>query len=163
MSDTLVENEQDQVTDEAPETDAEGEGENKNKKERAKTTYFDPTAVDALDELPENPKITRSGGGREQVYAKLLNAIAEQGVDGKWRPLARFGTSSGAKTVANMMNRQVEGKIGDGPGLVKETQLKEIPEFEGVRWTFDSRRVPNEADPAKIESILYAKLVEVDE
>lgn len=130
------------------------------KKERAKTTYFDPTEVQALDELPENPKVTRTGGGRDKIYLHLLEQIAEQGVDNKWRPLARFGTSSGAKTVANSLNRQVAGEIGEEKGQVKPAQVKEIPEFQGHTWLFDSRRVPSETDPEKVESVLYAKLVE---
>lgn len=154
MTDTQVEQEQEQEQVEG--TEPEGE-----KKERAKTTYFDPTAVEALDELPENPKSHRTGGGgRAKIYLNLLEAIAEQGVDNKWRPLARFGTSAGAKTVANALNRQVRGEIGEEKGQVKPDQVKDIPEFEGYHWLFDSRRVPSEDNPEKIESVLYAKLVE---
>jgi hypothetical protein len=140
--------------------EAQAEGTEVEKKERAKTTYFDPTAVDALDELPDNPKIKREGGGRAKIYHDLLEKIAEQGVDNKWRPLARFGTSSGAKTVALALNRQVAGEIGEEKGQVKPDQVKDIPEYEGFNWVFDSRRVPSENDPDKIESVLYAKLVE---
>ena len=153
--DTQVEPETTEVEAEVEGTEPEGE-----KKERAKTTYFDPTAVDALDELPADPKRTHTGGGRAKVYMNLLEAIAEQGVDDKWRPLARFGTSAGARTVANSLNRQVRGQIGEEKGQVKPDQVKAIPEFEGYHWLFDSRRVPSETVEGKIESILYAKLVE---
>lgn len=139
----------------------EPEGTEPEAKERAKTTYVtDFSAIEALDELPDNPKIKREGGGRSKIYHNLLEQVAEQGVDGKWRMLARFGTSSGAKTVALALNRQVEGKIGEGEGMVKPAQVKSIPEYEGFHWTFDSRRVPNEQDPSKMESVLYCKLVE---
>lgn len=149
---TMTEN--DEITEVDTEVEAEAE-----KTERAKTVYLDPTAVEALDELPENPKVGRSGGGRAKVYLTLLEKVAEQGVDGKWRSLARFGTRTGAKTVALALNRQVEGKIGDGEGFVKPNQVKQIPEYDGHKWEFDSRRVPSEDDPEKIESVLYARLV----
>lgn len=154
MTDTMIE--------EGTDTTAEGtepvEGAEA-KAERAKTTYLDPEAVEALDDLPENPKVKREGGGRAKVYMNLLEKVAEQGVDGKWRSLARFGTKTGAKTVALALNRQVEGKIGEGEGLVKPSQVKQIPEYDGYKWVFDSRRVPSEADPKVIESVLYCKLV----
>lgn len=146
MTDTMTEG------TEVTETEAE-------KAERAKTTYLDPTAVEALDDLPENPKVKREGGGRAKVYMNLLEKVAEQGVDNKWRSIARFGTKTGAKTVALALNRQVEGKIGEGEGMVKPDQVKAIPEYDGYRWVFDSRRVPSETDPDVIESVLYAKLV----
>lgn len=153
MVDTMVDPAE--VTEGTEPEAAEGE-----KVERAKTTYIDPAAMEAIDDLPENPKVKREGGGRAKVYENLLTAVAEQGVDGKWRPLARFGTKTGAKTVALAMNRQVEGKIGEGEGLVNPKQVKAIPEYQGFKWVFDSRRVPSETDPEVIESVLYCKLVE---
>lgn len=142
---------------------AEGTESTEPKAERAKTTYLNVDEVEALDDLPENPKVVREGGGRAKVYMNLLERVAEQGVDGKWRSLARFGTKTGAKTVALGLNRQVEGKIGEGEGLVKPDQVRQIPEYDGYRWVFDSRRVPNETDPSKIESVLYCKLVPVED
>lgn len=159
MSDTMTEptETQEPETAETGETGSETVAE---KKERAKTTYFTADTMEALDDLPENPKVVRQGGGRSKIYHGLLETIAEAGVDNKWRPLARFGTSSGAKTVALALNRQVAGEVGEDKGQVKPDQVKDIPEYEGFRWVFDSRRVPSEDDPAKIESVLYAKLVE---
>lgn len=153
MTDTIVDEGQDVTEDTATDTATD-----EVKAERAKTTYLDPTA-EALDDLPENPKVTRAGGGRAKVYHTLLEQVAEQGVDNKWRSLARFGTKTGAKTVALALNRQVQGKIGEGEGLVKPEQVKDIPEYQGVKWLFDSRRVPSEANPEVIESVLYCKLV----
>lgn len=132
------------------------------KVERAKTTYLNVDEVEALDDLPENPKVKREGGGRAKVYMNLLERVAEQGADGKWRSLARFGTKTGAKTVALALNRQVEGLIGEGEGMIKPSQVKAIPEYDGFKWVFDSRRVPSESDPEKIESVLYCKLVPTD-
>lgn len=151
--------EQDEQVQDTQDEQGEAQGE---KVERAKTTYLDPEAVEALDDLPENPKVKREGGGRAKVYMNLLEKVAEQGVDGKWRSIARFGTRTGAKTVALALNRQVEGKIGEGEGLLKPDQVKQIPEYDGYKWVFDSRRVPSEADENVIESVLYARLVPVE-
>ena len=155
MSDTM------ERTENEVEAQDEAQADSTEAKVRAKTTYLDPTTVEALDELPDNPKITRENTGRSKIYHNLLEKIAEQGVDNKWRPLAKFGTPGGAKTVANGLNRQIAGEIGDEKGQVKPDMVKDIPEYEGFRWVFDSRRVPN--DEGKVESVLYAKLVEVED
>jgi hypothetical protein len=126
---------------------------------RPKTAYAGADfEMEALDELPDNPR-AGTGAGRSKIYYSLLEQVAEQGIDNKWRPLARFGTSTGAKTVATTLNRQVEGKIGEGKGLIKKEQVRDIPEYDGCHWVFDSRRVPSDTEEGKIESVLYAKLV----
>ena len=164
--------ERDEMTDTNTEAEAEvlnpegteAEATEAEKSTRPKTLYagtdFD---MEALDELPDNPKVTRTGGGRAKVYFDLLEKVAEAGVDGKWRLLARFGTSTGAKTVALALNRQVAGKIGEGKGLVHPDAVRDIPEYEGHKWVFDSRRVPDPENAEKVNSILYAKLVPASE
>lgn len=147
MSDTEV------LDQEEVEAEAEAEASN-GKAKRASTTYFDPSAVEALDDLP---KQERTNTGRSKIYFNLLEKIAEQGVDNKWRPLAQFGTGTGARTVATSLNKQVDGNIGDGKGQVKVENVRMIPEYEGHKWVFDARRVPGEND--QVNSILYAKLV----
>lgn len=159
--DTMTDTQNDAETQSEPQgteqgTEATENGENK--AERAKTVYFGLEDMEAVEDLPD--QVRAKSAGRSRVYFNLLEKVAEQGVDNKWRPLAKFGTGTGARTVATTLNKQVDGKIGEGKGQVKPDQVRDIPAYEGHRWVFDARRVPGEGDT--LNSILYCKLVEVE-
>lgn len=138
----------------------------------AKTTYagrgFDLTAV---DELPESAPT-----GRSRLYFDILEAVANDNDNlGKWHPIARFGTDTGASSVKNQMTKQVQGKVLDEEqakvpakdrdqstrGFITPDQVREIPEYEGWHFEFESRKVASESGKIGArDSILYARLVE---
>lgn len=150
-----------QETPEAPQAEVEGNGDGESTRKRARTIYAgsDELPMESLDELPENEPV-----GRSRLYFDLLTAVAEDGDNlGRWHVLARFGTANGAKAVAKSMNKQVATMAGEltGDKALPEDQFKDIPQYEGYRWEFDSRRVASEGtDPTKRDSILYVRLVE---
>lgn len=138
----------------------------------AKTTYagrgFDLTAV---DELPESAPT-----GRSRLYFDILEAVANDNDNlGKWHPIARFGTDTGASSVKNQMTKQVQGKVLDAEqaaipakdrdqatrGFITPDQVREIPEYDGWHFEFESRKVASESGKIGArDSILYARLVE---
>jgi hypothetical protein len=143
----------------APEaTDTEG-----TKRGRGSVTYFGKglETLPALDELPEEAPRKR---GASSQYFDMLTTVAEDGERvGKWNPIAQFATPSGAKTIANQLNKQVRGEVDvEGQehvkGHLKVDQVKRIPEFEGWTWHFDDRRT--QLEDGTEGSILYAKLAE---
>lgn len=165
IEDTQVQDEQ-EVDTEATEN---GEG---TKRTRTKAQYLGKgLEMEALDDLPENAR-----AGRSQLYFAILEAVAaDEDNLGKWHPIAKFGTDTGANSVKAQMNKQVAGKVmteaqaelkaKDRPAEVKgwitPDQVREIPEYDGWHFEFEARKVP--AESGKIgarDSILYARLVE---
>lgn len=163
------------VTEQTTEaTEAEGteavDGEGK--RTRAKTTYAGKGfELEALDELPESVK-----AGRSRVYFDILEAVANDSDNlSKWHPIARFGTDNGASSVKNQLTKQVQGKVLTAEqakvpakerdestrGFISPDQLRELPEYEGWHFEFESRKVPSESGKIGArDSILYARLVQ---
>lgn len=157
------------VETEATEAEAQDEG---TKRTHAKTTYagkgFDLAAV---DELPDS-----APAGRSRIYFEILEAVANDTDNlAKWHPIARFGTDNGASSVKNQLTKQVTGKVLNEDqakvpakdrdpstrGFITPDQVRDIPEYEGWHFEFESRKVP--AESGKIgarDSILYARLVQ---
>lgn len=163
------------VTEETTEAteaeDTEAEGTEKAKRTHAKTTYVGKGfEMEALDDLPES-----APAGRSRLYFDILEAVAGDSENlQKWHPIARFGTDNGASSVKNQLNKQVQGKVltedqakvpakerdASTRGFITPDQVRDIPEYEGWHFEFESRKVASESGKIGArDSMLYARLV----
>lgn len=168
MTDTMETEQTEQEQAEAEQAEANTEAEDS--EARAKTMYagrdFD---IEVLDDLPDNAE-----AGRSRLYFEILEAIAGDAENlGKWHTVAKFGTDTGAGTVATQMTKQIEGKVltdeqaavpaTERPesvkGFIKPTDCKDIPAYEGWHWEFTARKVASDKIGHR-DSVLYARLVE---
>lgn len=141
------------------------------KRTHAKTTYVGKGfEMEALEDLPES-----APAGRSRLYFDILEAVANDHDNlSKWHPIARFGTDNGAPSVKNQLTKQVQGKVltedqakvpakdrdASTRGFITPDQVRDIPEYEGWHFEFESRKVASQSGKIGArDSILYARLV----